>query len=270
MQLETADRLRARAATLRQAGDVGRGRLLVQRAGRRLTLVLDNPDARHALGVGMMADLVDAVAAALDDPPDVILVRPSTRAAFCAGGDLDAVRGSLATPAAGRVMAEAMTPALDALWAGPWVTVAAVPGPAVGGGAELLTAAPLRVWAPDAWCAFAQVTLGVAAGWGGAARLVDAIGRARALDLLTTGRRLTATEALVWGLASRVDDDPFTRSETLVGALLELPGAALRGVVAQASVAPGDPRAIDAFAALWGARDHVEALAAALDRRRTG
>ncbi|HKQ68906.1 MAG TPA: enoyl-CoA hydratase-related protein, partial [Polyangiaceae bacterium] len=82
--------------------------------------------------------------------------------------------------------------------------VAAINGVALGGGLELALACDLRVVAPSAMLALPETTLGIIPGGGGTQRLPRIVGEARAKEMILLGRRLTAEEALAWGLVNRV------------------------------------------------------------------
>jgi enoyl-CoA hydratase/carnithine racemase len=84
------------------------------------------------------------------------------------------------------------------------VFVAAINGVALGGGTELALACDLRVAAPHAELALTEVRLGIIPGGGGTQRLARLIGSGRAKDLILTGRRVGADEALSMGLVNRV------------------------------------------------------------------
>ena len=90
----------------------------------------------------------------------------------------------------------------------PVPVVAAVNGAAAGGGFALAAACDLRVAAPAAHFSVANVRIGISGGEMGLSWLLpQALGRSRAAELLLTGRRLPAAEALAWGFVSRVADD---------------------------------------------------------------
>jgi enoyl-CoA hydratase len=82
--------------------------------------------------------------------------------------------------------------------------VAAIRGYCLGGGFDLAMACHLRFAAPDAVFGHPGGSLGLVTGWGGTARLPRIVGRARAMELLTTGRTITADEANAWRLVNRV------------------------------------------------------------------
>jgi enoyl-CoA hydratase len=90
----------------------------------------------------------------------------------------------------------------------PKVTVAAINGFALGGGLEIALACDLRVAAESARLGLPEVTVGVIPGWGGTQRLARLVGRGVAKDLVLTGRRIDAAEALALGVVNRVVPDP--------------------------------------------------------------
>jgi enoyl-CoA hydratase len=82
--------------------------------------------------------------------------------------------------------------------------IAAIRGFCMGGGLDLALACHVRIATPDVTFAHPGGALGILTGWGGTQRLPRLIGRSRALELLSTGRRITAHEALDWRLISRI------------------------------------------------------------------
>jgi len=98
------------------------------------------------------------------------------------------------------------------------LTVAAVNGFCMGGGLDLALACDLRVASPGAVFAHPGARLGIITGWGGTQRLPALVGEARALELFTTGRHLTAAEALEWGLVGCVAEDVLGRALGIAGA----------------------------------------------------
>ena len=129
--------------------------------------------------------------------------------------------------------------------------VAAMQGAALGGGFEVALAAHYRVAAPSAEVAFPEVLLGVLPGAGGTQRAPRLCGAALALELMLTGRRLSAPEALAAGLIDRVVDDPVAEAVAWAAAL----GASATG-----------PRRSRDGHALASLGDHAAALEAARTR----
>jgi 3-hydroxyacyl-CoA dehydrogenase len=121
----------------------------------------------------------------------------------------------------------------------PWI--AAARGAALGGGAEIMLACRYRIAAPDARIGFPEVTLGVVPGAGGTQRLPRMVGLAAALDLVVTGKPITAQQALEVGLIDAIDTDVVTAAESLA---LDHFGA--RGPVSGAPAPAVDETAIEA------------------------
>lgn len=93
---------------------------------------------------------------------------------------------------------------LGVLDASPKPVIAAINGVAFGGGLELALLCDLRVAAPHAELALPETTLGIIPGAGGTQRLPRVVGEARAKEMILLGRKLSAAEALSWGLVNRV------------------------------------------------------------------
>jgi len=122
---------------------------------------------------------------------------------FCSGADL---RSSpvFFQPEVGKAMNEVMTTATATLRRSGLISVAAIDGHAVGGGAELATACDFRIMTSDAAMQFVHVTRGVVPGWGGVTRLVDITGRKQALYILASGGRMDAQQAAALQLADAI------------------------------------------------------------------
>jgi enoyl-CoA hydratase len=177
--------------------------LRIEERADRLVVTLDRPDKRNAIDEAMVAALHE-VCGRLEHDPRLLLLTGGSDGIFAAGADIAQLRGR------GRLDAlAAINSALFArLRALPLPTVAAVDGPALGGGAELSYACDLRVCTSRAFFGQPEVRLGILAGAGATHRLPALVGEARAKELLFTGRRVAAPEALAIGLVNRVVDEP--------------------------------------------------------------
>jgi enoyl-CoA hydratase/carnithine racemase len=122
--------------------------------------------------------------------------------AFCAGADLKERRGMSENDV--RVQIDLYRSELASLDRCPKPVVAAINGVALGGGLELALVCDLRVAASHAELGFPETSLGIIPGGGGTQRLPRLIGEARAKELILLARRLSASEALAWGLVNRV------------------------------------------------------------------
>jgi enoyl-CoA hydratase/carnithine racemase len=122
--------------------------------------------------------------------------------AFCAGADLKERQGMTENDI--RVQVELYRSELGPLDRSPKPVIAAINGAAFGGGLELALMCDLRVAAAHAMIGLPETTLGIIPGAGGTQRLPRIVGEARAKEMILLGRRLTAVEALMWGLVNRV------------------------------------------------------------------
>jgi enoyl-CoA hydratase len=162
-----------------------------------LRLLLSRPDQRNALVPGMVVALTEAMQA---DAGAVVLLGSTDPGAFCAGADLS-------LPMAGRAaVSDLLYECYEHMITRPGPVIAVVGGPAVGGGAQLATAADLRIAGPGARLRWAgPIGAGLAVG---AWILPDLVGRGAALEICMTGRWVDAAEALTLGLVHRIDDNP--------------------------------------------------------------
>ena len=170
--------------------------------GDRGTLTLARSERLNALTLDSLDELV-AAARWFDAQPDleVVVVR-GAGSAFCAGADVAVFSGGLgddprAAADAGRRMADAVQAMLA-------VTIASIHGYCIGGGVVLAACCDLRVAAEDAVFGIPEIDLGLPLAWGGIPRLVREIGPALTKELVMTGRRFDAAEALRAGLLNRV------------------------------------------------------------------
>jgi enoyl-CoA hydratase/carnithine racemase len=176
------------------------------RLERRATLAivtLDRPDQRNALSRDTVLELGrvgrELVA---DSGVRLAIVTGAGDKAFCAGADLKERAGM--DDGAVREMLALYGSELAWLERSPFPTVAAVNGIALGGGFELALTCDLRLAAPHAVFGLPETTLGIVPGAGGTQRLPRLVGYPKALELVLTGTRLDAAEALEIGLVNRV------------------------------------------------------------------
>ena len=177
--------------------------VLVEDIGAQRWLTINRPDKLNALNREVLAALEAGFAGALATPGvRVVVLTGAGEKAFVAGADIAEFVGLPA--AALRAMGERGQRVFDAIAGSPKPVIAAVNGFALGGGCELAMAAHLRVAATTARFGQPEVKLGLIPGYGGTQRLPRLVGRARALELLLTGRMIDAETALAWGLVNRV------------------------------------------------------------------
>jgi enoyl-CoA hydratase len=232
-------------------------------------LTVNRPEVRNALNWQAMAEFAAAVEESGRQCADSglrALVVTGAGKAFISGGDLAGLRDSQEQEDARRMMAM-MGDALNRLAALPCITLAAMEGPARGGGCEVALACDWRVAAEDSDMGFVQIRLGLTTGWGGAARLAALVGYARALDLLALGRVLSAPEAHRLGIVTHLTppNQALTSAIAIAGSVTEYDPAAIRAykrILQAASAAHADAHRIEReeFPKLWAGETHLKAV----------
>src|SRR5690242_8560361 len=174
--------------------------VLVERDGPVAVVLLNRPEALNALSDELMDELV-ATLSELDREEAVrCIVLGGNERAFAAGADI----GELARSSAIDLYYQRRVERWDAI-RGLWTPlVAAVSGFCLGGGCELAMSCDLIVASESAVFGQPETTLGIIPGAGGTQRLTRAVGKALAMDMILSGRRLSAREALQAGLVARV------------------------------------------------------------------
>jgi enoyl-CoA hydratase len=199
----------------------------VEKAGRVTTVILDRPEVRNAVDQVTAAALADAFRDfEADDSADVAVLW-GAGGSFCAGADLTA----LARGEGNRVEPDGDGPMgpTRMLLAKP--VIAAVAGHAVAGGLELACWCDLRIAEEDAVFGVFSRRFGVPLIDGGTVRLPRLVGLGRALDMILTGRPVTAQEALAIGLANRIVPvgQSLPAAQELAAQLSAFPQVTLRG-----------------------------------------
>lgn len=174
--------------------------LLVDRDGRVGTITLNRPQALNALNSQVMNEVTTAAAEFDADPGIGAIIITGSAKAFAAGADIK----EMANLSFAEVFAADFFAAWSKLAAVRTPTIAAVAGHALGGGCELAMMCDLLIAADTAKFGQPEIKLGVLPGMGGSQRLTRAIGKAKAMDLILTGRTIDAAEAERSGLVSRV------------------------------------------------------------------
>lgn len=197
--------------------------------GPVVTVRLDSPPL-NAFDSALRAEL-SACVRELADARDVrAVVLYGGERLFAAGADIKALAGM--GPEEVRGWNRALQRTFDEVARLPMPVVAAITGYALGGGMELALAADYRVAADDAVLGQPEVQLGIMPGSGGTQRLTRLIGPSRAKNLLMTGRRIAADEALRLGLVDEVvpAGSAFDAALSYARRLAEGPAAALEAI----------------------------------------
>lgn len=181
---------------------------LVERRGAVLVVTMNRPEARNALTAEMMAGMTAAWDQVDSDPEIRVCVLTGAGGAFCAGADLKAMTSSHPGDAFGGGGWDLSV--IEPLLKGRRLTkplVAAVEGPAIAGGTEILQATDIRVAGESARFGVSEARWGLYPLGGSAVRLPRQIPYTVAADILLTGRHITAAEALAIGLIGHVVPD---------------------------------------------------------------
>jgi crotonobetainyl-CoA hydratase len=251
--------------------------VLTERTGHTVVITLNRPGARNAVDADVATRVADALEQS-DADPEVrcIVLTGAGDKAFCAGADLKALgRGETPVPPgrerygfAGFVRHPVSTP-----------VVAAVNGPALGGGTELVLASDVAIAADTATFGLPEISRGIFAAAGGVLRLPEQLPRKVAMRLILTGDAMSAEDALRWGLVNEV----VPAADVLPTALALAERIAANAPLAvQASkrlalgMVDGDlPHEADAWvrnevevAAIGQSADAMEGIVAFLERRR--
>lgn len=163
-------------------------------------ITLNRPEALNALNAQVMREVCEAALAMdSDDNISVIVIRGSKKA-FAAGADIK----EMATLTFAEAYSRDLFGGWDALSRVRKPLVAAVSGYALGGGCELAMMCDLIIASETAKFGQPEIKLGIIPGMGGTQRMTRAIGKAKAMDMMLTGRMISAAEAEAYGLVARV------------------------------------------------------------------
>ena len=174
--------------------------VLVERDGRVGIVLMNRPKQLNALSGELMDAVVEALAELDDDPEIRAIVLGGGDRAFAAGADINEL--AVGTPVT--LYENRRLDKWDAIRKVRTPIVAAVSGFCLGGGCELAMLCDLVVASESARFGQPEINLGVIPGAGGTQRLTRAVGKAVAMDMILTGRMLSAREALAFGLVARV------------------------------------------------------------------
>jgi enoyl-CoA hydratase/carnithine racemase len=178
------------------------------------TVTLNRPEMMHAINRDLVGALERCMEELRFDPEIRVVIMTGTGAkAFCAGADLKE-RATL-TPDEVQACLFSLWRVFDEIEKLPKPVIAAINGAALGGGLELALAADIRLAAESAVMGLTETRLAIIPGGGGTQRLPRLIGRGKAKELIFTGRRIGAAEALSIGLVNQVCPQGRLQAEVL-------------------------------------------------------
>lgn len=177
--------------------------VLVETEGAVGIVTINRPQALNALSVSVMDAIVELLGGFDRDPNINAMVLAGLPKSFAAGADIDEMKNIAGAEGAEKQLASHLS-RWDKIGLLRKPVIAAVSGFALGGGCELAMACDMVVASESAVFGQPEVLIGVMAGAGGTQRLTKVVGKAISMEMNLTGRRLTAREALSFGLVNKV------------------------------------------------------------------
>jgi enoyl-CoA hydratase len=177
------------------------------------TIRFNRPEQRNPLTIATLKDLKQSVAAlfAREDIKTVIFT--GTDDVFASGANIRELKQL--DPASALGFSKLGQELFQSIADAPQLTIAAINGYCMGGGLDLALACDIRIASKGAVFSHPGARLGIITGWGGTQRLQRIIGRARALELFVTARRISSETALSIGLISQLEDPVLPRALTI-------------------------------------------------------
>lgn len=247
--------------------------ILLQVENGIATITLNRPKAFNALCTALNEDMNNAIRDLSHDSDVRVLIITGGPKVFAAGADIKEML--MATPFEARETSQFGHKINTMLEELPFPVIAAICGPALGGGCEMALACDFRIMGERAKIGLPEVGLGIMPGAGGTQRLVRLIGSSRAKEMIMLGRNLEASEALSYGLATAVVPDAEVMSEALAMAkkLCEKPASAL--MLAKQAVNCGEDYGLAAgrvfenilFGMAFSSQDQMEGMSAFVEKR---
>jgi enoyl-CoA hydratase len=250
---------------------MGQQYIIVETRGRVGVIRLNRPQALNALNAEMIGEIAAAVDAFEADAAIGCMVVTGSDKAFAAGADIKEM--------AAKTYMEAFMSDFAATWDrvahARKPVIAAVAGFALGGGCELAMQCDLIIAADTARFGQPEIKLGIIPGIGGTQRLTRAVGKAKAMDLILTGRMMDAAEAERAGLVARVVPAADLMAEAMKAAeavaALSLPSVMVAKEAVnrafEVSLAEGVAFERRVFHALFATEDQKEGMAAFVEKR---
>ena len=236
------------------------------------TVTVNRPDKMNALNRDVMNDL-DAVATEIESNTEIraVIITGAGQKAFVAGADIGEFVGL--SKDEGLQLAQRGQDIFSRFENCSKPVVAAVNGFALGGGCELAMACHFRIASDNAKFGQPEVNLGLIPGYGGTQRLVQLIGKGRALELLMTGNMIDASIALEYGLVNHVvpQDDLLPKAKMILEQIISKAPVAISKCIAAANRAgtvDGFQTELKAFAHCFETEDVKEGTAAFLEKRK--
>lgn len=233
---------------------------------------LDNPQKMNALDVGMIRRIAEhCEAVEVDASVRAVVLSSEGDRAFCTGADIKAW-GDIPPLEFARGWVREGHRVFDRLARLGVPTVAALQGPAFGGGLELASCCDIRVMAPNARIALPEAGVGIVPGWSGTQRLLRLLPEPVVKEMALFGRRIEAGRCLALGFAAEVAEDPRARALEIAAGLAAVSPRAVEVAKWMIHAAAGEDRSamIEALGAgmVGASDDRAEGVAAFREKRK--
>ena len=246
--------------------------LIFERRGRVAVITLNRPDDLNALNQEVMSEMVSVVDEIDRDPAIAATVLTGEGKAFAAGADIKEMQNASFVD----MYANDWFAGWDRFAAARKPIIAAINGFALGGGCELALMCDIIIASENAKFGQPEIKLGITPGMGGSQRLTKAVGKAKAMDMVLTGRMIDAEEADRIGLVSRVTPHAALM-ETALEAAQTVAGYSLPSIMAakemtaralELSTSEGVKFERRLFQALFSTEDQKEGMTAFVEKRK--
>lgn len=238
-----------------------------------LTITINRADKLNALNKTVMGELEDAIISLENDSSvKAVIITGSGQKAFVAGADISEFNGL--TKEEGMDLAKRGQEIFFKIENAAKPIVAAINGYALGGGCELAMACHFRIASENAQFGQPEVTLGLIPGYGGTQRLVQLVGKGRALELLLTGNLINAETALRYGLVNQIvkQEELLEETKSILQAIINKAPIAIshciKAVNAGINKNNGYDVEMEAFGECFATEDMKEGASAFLERRK--
>lgn len=216
--------------------------LLTDLTDNILTVMINRPDKLNAINKDVMSELGEVVEEIYSNK-DIrsAIITGVGQKAFIAGADISEFQGL--TRQQGQELSAKGHNIFFRIASSPKPIAAAVNGFALGGGCELAMACHFRLCVKSAKFGQPEVNLGLIPGYGGTQRLVELVGRGRAIEIMLSGRMVDATEGHTMGLVNYIVEEPnelLTRTRELLSIINEKAPIAIARIIECANIASRD------------------------------
>lgn len=238
-------------------------------------ITINRPDKLNALNKTVIEELGQAINEVINNPEiRSAVITGSVGKAFVAGADISEFASLDAS--GGKALAQkGQDLVFSKIETSPKPIIAAVNGFALGGGCELAMSCHFRIAADNAKFGQPEVNLGLIPGYGGTQRLVQLIGKGRAMELLMTGNMIDATTALQYGLVNHVvsQEELLTKAKSILELINSKAPLAVAGCIKAANAVFDESKngyavEINSFGELFDTADAKEGAAAFVEKRK--